>query len=137
MLLSPSQYLPKEEMKYSNYPDVYSILDKINQFQSKMEPVIAAVNDYDSGVADFIYVNVSDLITLRSLGFDITDFLGRSANVCYEVLLPVRDAIQSLNELIFSYQYEKSPVVLDKEKTNLQQINNVTNSSTITNIATS
>jgi hypothetical protein len=130
MLLSPSQYLPKEELRYSNFPDIYPLLDKINEFQTLIEPFIAAVSDYDTGTAEYIFVSISDLQTALNLSYEITDVLGRADNVCYEVLLPIRDAQQSINELVFSYLYERSPVVLDKEKTNLQQLNSITTSPT-------
>lgn len=135
MLLSTSQYLPSEALKFSNYPELYTVLDSLNQFQTMLNPIMLAVSDYDSGVEDYIYVDISALRAAINLSFTITDVLGRATNVCFDVLLPIRDAQEALNELIFSYQYEKSPVVLDRDKTNLQRINNVSTQTTINTIS--
>lgn len=131
MLLSTSQYLPSEEVKFSNYPELYTVLTSLTQFQTMLNPIMLAVSDYDSGAEDYIYLNISDVQAALNLSFTITDILGRASNVCFDVLLPIRDAQEGLNELIFSYKYEKSPIVLDRDKTTLQQLNNVYTQTTI------
>lgn len=122
MLMSPTHYLPSEELKYSNYPELYELADKLDQYQTLLEPIIAAVNDYDLGTTDGIYVNIAEVINVRDLSFDISDTLGSAPNICYDVLIPIRDTQESLNELIFSYQYEKAPVVFDQQRTDMKRL---------------
>lgn len=129
MLMSLTHYLPSEELKYSNFPELYELSDKIKEFQKSVEPIVTAISDYDMGTADGIYVNIAEVERVRELSFDLTDTLGAAPKVCYDVLMPIRDAQEALNELIFSFHYEKAPVVYDKQRTDMKRLNEVVNKS--------
>jgi hypothetical protein len=128
-LMSATHYLPSEELKYSNYPEIYEIQTKIDEFQERIEPVVIAISDYDMGTRDAIYVNIAEVERILSLSYDITDTLGAAENVCYDILLPLRSSQEALHELIFSFKYEKSPVVMDIQRTEMKRLNNVINKS--------
>jgi hypothetical protein len=125
MEMSPTHYLPSEVLNYANFPEVLEQAEKINQFQKLLEPIMLAVSAYDLGTTDGIYVNIADVTRTRDLSYEISDILGMAPNVCYDVLIPIREAQESLNELIFSFQYEKVPVVFDKQRTDMQHLNDV------------
>jgi hypothetical protein len=128
-MMSSTHYLPSEVLQYSNYPEVHDLKDKIALFQSNAVPVMSALSDYDTGIEPYIYVNIAEVIKLRDLAFELSDILGAAPKVCYDVLLPIRDAQEALNELIFSFQYEKVPVVVDRQRNAMQELNAVVNKS--------
>lgn len=127
MLMDAVYYLPSEEFKYTNYPEVFGIMDKINSFTSSLEPIMLAVSDYDQGETDGIYVNIAEVERIREVSFEISEILGLAPKVCYDILLPIREAQEALNELIFSFKFEEVPVVFDIQRTDLQTLNNVVN----------
>lgn len=124
-LMSPTHYLPSEEVKYSNYPELYEVMDKIRAFQAMLEPIMLATYEYDEGMADAIYVNAAEVERVLSLSYEITDFLGIAPNVCYEFVLPIREAQESLHELLFSFKYERAPIVLDRQRTEMRRLGNI------------
>lgn len=123
MLMNPTHYLPSEVLQYSNYPEVYELGSKIDQFQKGLEPIMLAVSAFDMGVENGIYVNIAEVERVRALSFEISEVLGSAPKVCYDILLPVREAQEALNELIFSFHYERVPMVFDKQRTDMKRLN--------------
>jgi hypothetical protein len=126
-MMPSTQYLPSEVIQYSNFPELYQLKDKISDFQKAIVPIMNAISEYDLGQTDCIYVNIAEVQRVRDMSFDITEVLGMAPNVCYDMLLNFRDAQEALNELIFSFQYEQIPVVVDKQRTAMKELNSVVN----------
>jgi hypothetical protein len=126
-MMPSTQYLPSEVIQYSNFPELYQLKDKISDFQKAIVPIMTAISEYDLGQTDCIYVNIAEVQRVRDMSFDITEVLGMAPNVCYDMLLNFRDAQEALNELIFSFQYEQIPVVVDKQRTAMKELNSVVN----------
>lgn len=105
-LLDKSQQNPKEEFKYSNFPEVAVIEDQLNHFFSYVEKVNSAVSAFQTRDADKVYVNIAELETELSKSFDMTDILGRADNVCFDLLLNMRDMQENLLEILYTYRSE-------------------------------
>lgn len=122
-------YLTNEELKFANYPEVYELSNKLDEFQRLLEPIMFAVYQFDEGMTDGIYVNIAEVERTRDLSYELTDTLGTAPKVCFDILIPLRDAQESLNELIFSFKYEKVPVVMDKQRNAMKTLNDTVNKS--------
>jgi hypothetical protein len=84
--------------------------------EAYMEKVAISFGNYEEGVDDRIYLNATEMRNMRDLSFRITEVLGRAENVCYDVLLPIREFQTTLNEFIFSFDAQPNEIVVDKKQ---------------------
>jgi len=105
-LLENSQQSPKEEFKYANFPEVAVLEDQLITFFTYVEEVNSAVSAFQSREADKVYLNIAELQTALDNSYSITDVLGRADNVCFDLLMNIRDIQENLLEILYSYNSE-------------------------------
>jgi 5'(3')-deoxyribonucleotidase len=96
-------YLPEEIIDFQNYPEVTGVLDSISAIQNYTMRVINALQDYTDGTLDKIDINVTDLQKYINLCRSVLDTLGHAPNVCYDLLMELRETQSVFQTLMYAY----------------------------------
>lgn len=102
-IMETTWYLPKERLYYTNYPEVHELLDQINDIEDYAKRVGVALNDYNSGTYNKIDVNIVTLQGYIDKCRSVTGTLGRAANVCFDLLIELRQIQTILQTIMFAY----------------------------------
>lgn len=103
MKMEITHYLPHEELKISNYPELSKVENEISEIQVFAMRTNLALADYNEGRADRVDVDIEELRKHIELCRYVGDILGRSSNVCYDILMDIRAIQQGLHDLLFAY----------------------------------
>jgi hypothetical protein len=93
--------LPNELPNYINFPEVRLQKDNITAVMSYSLTAQAALTDYNNGTYDRIDLNSDEIQSNIDLCRSICDVLGNANNVCFDVLLDVREIEKSLLKVLF------------------------------------
>lgn len=120
MLMAKTHYLPHEELKPSNYPELVRLSSDIATLQSYAISVDRALFAYNEGTADRIDVDIVELRKAIEGCRDIGAVLGNAPNVCYDILMEIREMMLVFQDLVFSKErfgseYVGTPTVVDEE----------------------
>lgn len=103
MKMEITHYLPHEELKNSNYPELSKVESEISEIQVFAMRTNLAIADYNEGRADRIDIDIEELRKCIELCRYVGGTLGRSTNVCYDILMDIRGIQQGLHDLLFAY----------------------------------
>lgn len=113
--MSPTHYLPHEEITYANYPELLTVRPQLEDLQQRLEAIITAASEFEDGLADRIYLDISEVQKTLKLAYDISEVLGKAPRPCFDILTEIRDVQESLHEILFSNRYEGNEVVADPQ----------------------
>jgi len=89
-VMSSTYYLPSEELRYRNYPEINTVLTDVNSIISYAKRVNIALVNYNSGAYDKIDVDTVALQNYIDLCRSVNAILGNATNVCYDLLVEIR-----------------------------------------------
>lgn len=101
MKMEAVHYLPHEELKGSNYPEVVSMSADIDAIQNFAKKVDQAVLAYNENVVDKVDLDVMEVQSFVNQCRKVCDVLGNAPNVCYDILLEIRALQMNFQELVF------------------------------------
>jgi predicted KAP-like P-loop ATPase len=84
-------YLPEEALYFRNYPEVASVMPQLEDILAYAMRVNNAIIDYNSRVFDKIDVDVVALKRYINLCRATAEVLGRANNVCFDLLVELRE----------------------------------------------
>lgn len=107
-------YLPDEVLSLRNYPEVSSVTATVQEIMVYMAKVDSALVAYTSSTMDRIDLSITDLQKYVGLCRSVCTILGTSRNVCYDLLMEIREFQDILQDLAFiktrySSQYIGTP----------------------------
>jgi hypothetical protein len=102
MQMAETHYLPHEKLKGSNYPEVVKMATELELIQTFAMTVDQAVYMYNEGLQDKIDLDVVELRKNVDRCRTVCSTLGNAPNVCYDVLLEVREMQMNFQELLFA-----------------------------------
>lgn len=119
MKMESTHYLPHEELKITNYPELSKVETELDDVQVFAMRTNLALTDYTEGRTDKIDVDVEELRKHITLCRYVTDVLGRAPNVCYDILIELRAIQGTLHDVLFAYnrfgdEYVGTPTVIDE-----------------------
>lgn len=100
-MMEPSHYLPSEELKGVNYPEVKGVQEDLDRIFDFAMQVDRSVYEYISGDVDRIDLNSVAIAEYVSLCRSVCETLGNADRVCFDILLEVRRLQDSFQELLF------------------------------------
>lgn len=101
MIMENTHYLPDEELKISNYPEVALVQDEIGLIMGYAMEADQAVFEYNEGLKDKIDLDVVDLQKAIERCRHVCDILGNAPKVCFDLLLEIRELQMSFQELVY------------------------------------
>lgn len=101
MLMEKHHYLPYEELKVSNYPEVAQVLTDIDLIQTYAMTCDQAVLAYNEGTNDKIDLDAVELRREVDRCRRVCDLLGNAPIVCYDLLTEVRAFQMTFQDLLF------------------------------------
>lgn len=101
MKMDDTHYLPSEELKMSNYPEVRQLEGDIEEIVKYAKLVDATVLAYNNGTVNKIDLDVVILQKMVDNCREVCRVLGRAPNVCYDILLELRNFQMNFQDLIF------------------------------------
>lgn len=119
MRMEITHYLPHEELKITNYPELSKVEAEIDMIQRHAVRVNQALGDYNEGRTDRVDVDITDIQRHIGLCRYVADVMGRASNVCYDVLMDLRSIQQGLHDILFAYrrfgsEYIGTPTKVDE-----------------------
>ncbi len=94
-------YLPHELVNYTNYPELLTYRQDIEDLLNYSLTVHNALQDYNEGIYDRIDVNMEEVQNHITLCRTLSDVLGKAPRVCFDVLLEIRVIQEHLHKLVF------------------------------------
>lgn len=104
MKMEITHYLPHEELKITNYPELSMVESEIDAIQVFAMRTNLALADYNEGRKDKVDIDVEQLRKHIELCRYVTDILGRASNVCFDILMDIRQVQHALYDVLFAYQ---------------------------------
>lgn len=101
MRMEKTHYLPSEELKKNNYPEVVKVQADIDLIISYAMVVDLAVMEYNEGLKDKIDVSIVELQKTIDRCRAVCEVLGKSSNVCFDVLLEIRTLQANFQDILF------------------------------------
>ena len=119
MKMENTHYLPHEELKITNFPELSLVETELDDIQVYAMRTNLVMTDYTEGRKDKIDVDVEELRKHIALCRYVTDILGRAPNVCFDILMEIRAIQGALHDLLFAYnrfgnEYVGTPSVIDE-----------------------
>jgi hypothetical protein len=99
--MDSSYYLPNEQPNYINFPEVRQQKANIQAVMDYSLKAQAALADYNEGRYDRIDLNSDEIQSNIDLCRSINEVLGNANNVCYDVLLDIREIHKNLLKLMY------------------------------------
>jgi hypothetical protein len=100
---SCTYYLPKEELKLKNYPEVEAISSNIQALISYVMEVQKAIDNYSNNIADKVIIDIVSLKRYINAAEEITNILGNANNVCFDILVEIRQLQSVLQNILYIY----------------------------------
>ncbi len=104
MKMESTHYLPHEELKITNYPELSKVEDDIDAIQVFTMRTNLALTEYNEGLKDKVDIDVQELRKHIELCRSVADILGRASNVCFDILMEIRAIQHGLYDVLFTYQ---------------------------------
>jgi hypothetical protein len=94
-------YLPKEAVNFINFPELRTYKADIETIMEYALRVQTAVADYNEARYDRIDLNMEELHAHIDLCRTVCEALGSAPNVCFDILLEIRNIQQNLQNLAY------------------------------------
>lgn len=101
MKMETTHYLPHEELKASNYPEIANLMPDIQIIQTYAMTADQAVFAFNEGLVNKIDIDVTDMRKAVDKCRYVCNIIGTAENVCYDLLMELRAMQTNFQELIF------------------------------------
>lgn len=100
-MMEKTHYLTEEELNFTNYPAVAREWESIQELIRYNLEVHSAVSAYTEGKASKINLSEVDLRKYISLARRTLEIIGTATNVCFDVVMPLREIQYNMQEILY------------------------------------
>jgi len=114
MIMDSVFYLPQEMPSLYNYPELEIVKEDLLNILSYSIKTDAEIKKYENNEVEQIELGLKELTNYIELCRQVCEVLGKANNVCFDVLLEVRNIQDSLQQTRYLYNNHREKYFLSE-----------------------